>query len=186
MTSNLSSPLTVDVPYPVPKSFLPNLTAVDIPGDTGGAMNVSWSPGDASIVEHHVFVLTSDFSDVSGQTTTITAGAGLTSVEIREDSSGAPLVDGVAYYVAAIGLDQYGNASTNVTAIGPVYTRNDTALPTTLDVTYTDFTQGELDNTVLLARTKGLGCLLIFIKQEPDCECNAHPHHRRWQRFIFR
>ena len=157
VTSNLSSPLTVDVPYPVPKSFLPNLTAVDIPGDTGGAMNVSWSPGDASIVEHHVFVLTSDFSDVSGQTTTITAGAGLTSVEIREDSSGAPLVDGVAYYVAAIGLDQYGNASTNVTAIGPVYTRNDTALPTTLDVTYTDFTQGELDNTVLLARTKGLG-----------------------------
>ena len=73
VTSNLSSPLTVDVPYPVPKSFLPNLTAVDIPGDTGGAMNVSWSPGDASIVEHHVFVLTSDFSDVSDQTTTITA-----------------------------------------------------------------------------------------------------------------
>ena len=156
VTSNLSSPLNVDVPYPVPKSFLPNLTASDVPGDTGGVMNVSWSPGDVSIVEHHVFVFTSEFNDVSNLTTTLTAGADLTSIEVREDSTGTPLEDGVAYYVAAIGLDEYGNASTNVTTVGPVYTRNDTALPTTLDVTYTDFTQGELNNTVLLARTKGL------------------------------
>ena len=156
ITSNMSLPLSVTVPYPTPKSFIPNLTATDVPDDEGGAMNVSWSPGDESIVEHHVFVLPSTFNDVSGRTTTITADANATSVEITQDSTGAELIDGTAYYVAAIGVDVYGNASTNVTAIGPVYTRNDTGLTTTLDVSYTDFTQNELSETVLLARTEGL------------------------------
>ena len=157
ITSNMSLPLSVTVPYPTPKSFIPNLTAMDVPDDEGGTMNISWSPGDESIVEHHVFVLPSTFNDVSGRTTTITADANATSVEITQDSTGAELIDGTAYYVAAIGVDVYGNASTNVTAIGPVYTRNDTGLTTTLDVSYTDFTQNELSETVLLARTEGLG-----------------------------
>jgi hypothetical protein len=156
ITSNISAPLSVTVPYPAPKSFLPNLTAMDVPNDEGGVMNISWSAGDESIVEHHVFVLPSTFNDVSNRTTTITAEANATSVEITQDSTGAPLVDGTAYYVAAIGTDMYGNASMNVTAIGPIYTRNDTSLTTTLDVAYTDFTQNELTETVLLARTKGL------------------------------
>ena len=156
ITSNISAPLSVTVPYPIPKSFIPNLTAMDVPDDEGGAMNISWSPGDESIVEHHVFVLPSTFNDVSGQTTTITADANATYVEITQDSTGAELIDGTAYYVAAIGVDVYGNASTNVAAIGPVYTRNDTGLTTTLDVSYTDFTQNELSGTVLLARTEGL------------------------------
>ena len=156
VTSNLSLPLTTTIPYPIPKSFVPNLTASDVPDDEGGALNISWSPGDASIVEHRIFVLTTDFSDVSGQDTTLTANASATSLVVDEDSTGNPLVDGVAYYIAAIGLDIYGNASTNVTAIGPVYSRNDSALSTVIDVTYTDFTGGELDGTVLLARTKGL------------------------------
>ena len=93
---------------------------------------------------------------MSGQDTTLTANASATSLVVDEDSTGNPLVDGVAYYIAAIGLDIYGNASTNVTAIGPVYSRNDSALSTVIDVSYTDFTGGELDGTVLLARTKGL------------------------------
>ena len=156
ITSNISAPLSVTVPYPTPKSFIPNLTATDVPNDEGGAMNISWSAGDESIVEHHVFVLPSTFNDVSGQTTTITAEANATSVEITEDSTGTALVDGTPYFVAAIGVDVYGNASKNVTAIGPIYTRNDTSLTTTLDVVYTDFTQNELTETVLLARTEGL------------------------------
>ena len=104
------------MPYPLPKSFIPNLTAVDVPGDEGGALNISWSLGDESIVEHRLFVLPNNFSDVASQTTTLTTNATTTSLVIHEDSTGHPLVDGSAYYVAAIGLDVYGNASTNVTA----------------------------------------------------------------------
>ena len=156
ITSNVSAPLSVSVPYPTPKSYIPNLTASDVPDDDGGVMNISWSPGDASIVEHRVFVYSTDFNDVSGRTTTITAGSAATSVEVSEDSTGSPLVDGTPYYVAVLGVDVYGNASDNVTAVGPVYTRNDTAKITTLEVVYTDFTQNELTDTLLLARTEGL------------------------------
>ena len=164
ITSNMSLPLNVNVPYPTPKSFIPNLTASDVPNDEGGALNISWTPGDESIVEHHVFVLPYDFSDVSDQTNfqPLTAGQNATSLETSSDSTGTPLIDGTPYYVAAIGVDVYGNASMNVTTVGPVYTRNDTGLPTTLDVSYTDFTQNELEGVVLLARTEGLAVEVLL------------------------
>ena len=72
VTSNLSAPLSILVPYPTPKSYIPNLSAIDVPDDEGGAMAISWSTGDASIVEHHVYVLPNDFSDVAGLDTTLT------------------------------------------------------------------------------------------------------------------
>ena len=43
-------------------------------------------------------------------TTTLTASASTTSVAVEQDSTGALLVDGLGYYVAAIGVDVYGNA----------------------------------------------------------------------------
>ena len=92
-------------------------------------------------------------------TTTLTASASTTSVAVEQDSTGALLVDGLGYYVAAIGVDVYGNATTNVTAIGPVYTRNDTGLPTTIDVAYTDFTDNALEGLVLLARSQPLNAV---------------------------
>ena len=75
-----------------------------------------------------------------------------------EDSDGVPLVDGTGYYIAVIGIDGYGNASTNVTAFGPVFPRNDSELPTTIDVQYTDFT-GNQHDALLLARTRGLNAV---------------------------
>ena len=156
VSSNLSAPLSVTVPYPTPKSYIPNLTAIDVPDDDGSTMAISWSSGDASIVEHLVYVLPNDFTDVAGLDTVLTANATTTSFLTEEDSTGASLVDGLGYYVAAIGVDVYGNASTNVTTIGPVYTRNDTALPTTLEVVYTDFSENTLDGLVLLARSQPL------------------------------
>ena len=156
VTSNLSAPLSVTIPYPAPKSFIPNLTAMDVPEDDGGAMQINWTSGDVSIVQHHLFVLPYEFTDVAGLTTVLMADANATSIVAQTDSNGSSLVDGMAYYVAAIGLDEYGNASTNVSALGPVYTRNDTSLITTLEVAYTDFTQGAFEGTILLARNKGL------------------------------
>ena len=122
-------------------------------------MAISWSPGDESIVEHRLFVLPNEFTDVADLTTTLTASASTTSVAVEQDSTGALLVDGLGYYVAAIGVDVYGNATTNVTAIGPVYTRNDTALPTTIDVAYTDFADNTLEGLVLLARSQPLNAV---------------------------
>ena len=159
VTSNLSAPLSVSIPYPTPKSYIPNLSAIDVPDDEGGVMAISWSSGDASIVEHRVYLLPNDFTDVAGLDTVLTTNATTLSLSTGQDSTGGSLVDGLGYYVAAIGVDVYGNASTNVTTIGPIYTRNDTALPTTLDVAYTDFSDNTLDGLVLLARSQPLNGL---------------------------
>ena len=40
-----------------------------------------------------------------------------------------------------------------------MYTRNDTALPTTIDVAYTDFTDNALEGLVLLARSQPLNAV---------------------------
>ena len=158
VTSNLSAPLTVTIPYPAPKSFVPNLTAADVPDDDGGALSVSWSAGDPSIAEHQIFVFSTDFNDVSQRTTALKTNATVRSIHVVEDSDGAPLIDGTGYYIAVVGIDAYGNASTNVTAFGPVFPRNDSELPTTIDVQYTDFT-GNQHDALLLARTKGLNAV---------------------------
>jgi len=156
VTSNLSQPFSVDIPYPLPKSYVPNVTAADVKGDQGGALLVSWDKGDDSIVQHRVYLLNSDFSSIETRNTTLTTNGTTFSVEAREDSLGQALEDGTAYYVAVVGFDQYGNASSNVTAIGPVYTRNNTALTTTLDVTYTGFADEPSIPYVLLTRQGSL------------------------------
>jgi len=62
VTSNLSPPLEVVVPYPLPKSHVPDVAASDALSDTGGVMNISWGQGDASIVEHRIYLSPANFS----------------------------------------------------------------------------------------------------------------------------
>ena len=156
VTSNLSQPLNVVIPYPIPKSYLPNLTAGDVPSDNGGAMNIQWSQGDTSIVEHRVYIFATNFTNIAGVTTPHTTNATTHSLVVQQDSAGQPLVDGNPYFVAVVGFDEYGNASDNVTTVGPVYTRNDTALPTTLEVSYVGFAEETSIPYVLLARQESL------------------------------
>ena len=156
ITSNVSAPLVVDIPYPTPKSYVPNVTASDTPNDGGGALSIAWDQGDASIVQHRVYVESSNFTSIENLTTTHQISGTTFGLEVRTDSSGTALTDGTPYYVAVVGFDEYGNASASVAPLGPVYTRNDTALTTTLEMDYVDFAD-EVDlNTVLLARTEGL------------------------------
>ena len=156
VTSNISQPFSVDIPYPLPKSYVPNVTAMDVEGDEGGALSISWDSGDDSIVEHRIYVVNSDFSSIDSRNTTLTTDGATFSLETREDSNGQPIEDGTAYYVAVVGFDEYGNASSNVTTVGPVYARNNTPLTTTLDVTYTGFVDDSTVPYLLLTRQGSL------------------------------
>ena len=156
VVSNLSVPVTVTVPFPVPKSHVPNVSAMDAPNDTGGALDISWGAGDPSIVEHRIYVLNSNFTSIAEQSTVHITNATTFGLQVREDSLQAPLVDGTAYFVAVVGFDSYGNASDNISAFGPVYSRNDTALSTTLDVTFEGFDEVEGLDHLLLSRQRGL------------------------------
>ena len=95
--------------------------------------------GDPSIVEHQIFVFSTDFNDVSQRTTALKTNATVRIIVV-EDSDGAPLIDGTGYYIAVVGIDAYGNASPTSPPSDP-FSRNDSELPTTIDVQYTDFTE---------------------------------------------
>jgi hypothetical protein len=150
VTSNLSQPLEVAVPYPLPASFVPDVVVVDRPNDDGGVFDVSWGEGHYSIAEHHLFVSSLNFTNVSGLTPAVVEDATARSAVLSTDSNGAALLDGTAYYVAVIGVDEYGNFSESVDAVGPVYTRNDTVLASTLNVTFAGFIEEPSVSTLLL------------------------------------
>ncbi len=156
VTSNLSLPLDVVVPYPLPKSYVPDVTADDALDDTGGVLNVTWGQGDASIAEHRVYVSSSNFTSIEGMNSSATADDSTFALQINQDGSGQALADGLPYYVAVVGFDRYGNASSNVTALGPVFTRNNTALETGVEVAFTSFAEEASVDRLLLARSESL------------------------------
>ena len=165
VTSNLSAPLDVVVPYPLPKSFVPDVTASDALDDAGGVLNISWGQGDASIEHHRIYASSVDFSSIEGMNATATTNATTFGLQIDQDNDGQILTDGLPYYVAVVGFDQYGNASMNVTTVGPVYTRNNTALETHLEVTYTPFVNEPTVESLLLARSERFG-MVAYLHHE--------------------
>ena len=164
VTSNLSAPLSIYIPYPPPQSYIPNITAGDHPGDSGGVLDVSWSSGHASITHHNVYVSSTNFTSIAELNASIVVPSSVLMANISVDDEGQPLTDGIAYYVTVVGVDQYGNASQQVIANGPFYTRNDTVLVTTLDVSYVGFTEDTAISQVLL-------------KEDGSLHVTAHLHH---------
>ena len=164
VTSNLSAPMNINVPYPLPPSYIPNVTATDRPDDDGGILDVRWDAGDASIEQHRVYVSKVNMTSITGMTPTLLANDSTFNATISMDDAGQAIENGVAYYVAVVGEDAFGNYSESVTAVGPVYARNDTAIPTTIDVNYTDFSNGFIPDRILLSTQSGLDAV-------------AHLHH---------
>ncbi|MDG1552617.1 MAG: hypothetical protein P8Q87_03730, partial [Candidatus Poseidonia sp.] len=156
VTSNLSAPLSITVPYPLPQSYIPNVTAVDRPGDSGGVLDVTWSSGHSSVTEHQIYLSAVNFTSVNGMSPSKTTSASVFNATLNIDDDGNALLDGTPYFVAVVGVDQFGNFSDDATAFGPVFTRNDSALTTSLDVSYLGFTSEESISHVLLKKNGAL------------------------------
>jgi len=150
VTSNLSQPVEVTVPYPLPESYVPNVAAADRPNDNGGVLDVTWGQGHATLDEHHLYVSITNFTSLSNMTPAFVANATTRAASLSTDSNGTALSDGTAYYIAVVGVDVYGNFSDAVETVGPVYTRNDTVLASTLNVTFAGFTEEPSVSTLLL------------------------------------
>ena len=152
VTSNLSSPVQVTVPFPLPESFVPDLTVTDRPNDTGGALSVAWGEGQPTLVEHHVFLSASNFSSLEGMTPVAIENATTRTTVLLLDANNTSLLDGTPYYVVVVGVDTYGNFSPDVVPFGPVYTRNDSVLTTDLTVNYSSFASESTISSLLLKR----------------------------------
>lgn len=137
VTSNLSNVLTVSIPYPGPPGDIENLSVNDVQNDGGGQLLASWNMGSELVQSYEIYVLNFDFNstdnvssslDIS-QRSQVSIMLNQTSEYTNEQGqviSSQPIENGVPYYVAIVGLNEYGNKSSEVASIGPVYARNDT------------------------------------------------------------
>ena len=136
VTSNLSNILTVTIPYPLPPSAIQNVSALDVPDDEGGALQVSWDIGPEIVNSYEIYVTDYEHNTTSNltpvvslsdrtQLSTVVDKTSIVSDILGIQSGGLELVDGTAYFVSVVGVDEFGNKSTEVTSVGPVYSRND-------------------------------------------------------------
>ncbi len=136
VTSNLSNLLTVTIPFPAPPSAIQNVSAQDVPDDEGGVLQASWDIGPEIVSSYEVYVTdyqhnsTSNLSAVVSisdrtQLSTLIDRSSIVIDSSGQQSGGLDLVDGHPYFLSVVGVDEFGNKSTEVTSVGPVYSRND-------------------------------------------------------------
>ena len=136
ITSNLSTILSVTIPYPTPPSAITGVTAQDTPNDGGGSLDIAWPAGDDTITEYKIYINTMNVSNLSS-TVALASYSGSTTPDILNATVSCcaldlQLVDGTAYWVSVIGYDALGNTTDAIQSFGPVYTRNDTIRPADL------------------------------------------------------
>ena len=136
LRSNLSDVLTVEVPYPAPPPAVTNLVAADVAADQGGHLSVSWDDATTTTAQSfQIFVRPQPFNSSTGLTPAANVDAGtsppvmvnMTSAFTDASSAvtpSAPLIDGTAYHIGVLSVDEHGNTSTLATT-GPVLPRND-------------------------------------------------------------
>ena len=141
VTSNLSSRLSVTIPFPAPPTAIQGLTVVDTPGDNGGSLDLAWDALLNTPSDYRVFVESTEILSLENLTELVTtntpSGSASYSLNITTTSDGSPLVDHVDYWVAVVAYDEYGNTSEQFSSVGPVNTLNNSlrASNITLSVT---------------------------------------------------
>ena len=134
ITSNLSNSLEVTVPYPAPPAAILGTQLIDVSGDEGGVLQLTWTHSQDSFTHYDVYLETSSFSDISS----LTAQSTIASTENSALFTG--LTDGQEYWAAVVAVDQYGNSTNAVTSVGPSYSRNDVPNAVNLQMTTTSQT----------------------------------------------
>ncbi len=125
VVSNYSNQINVSIPFPAPPEIIQGLTASDVSDDEGGVISVEWNLLENDYISnYHLFHATIELnpSDDFTQLQSILI-ANQTNTHLVDN-----LVDGVGYWFGIVAEDLFGNYSSQMAVIGPVYARNDTAI----------------------------------------------------------
>ncbi len=150
--SNYSTTLTVVVPpLPPPDIYPPEavsiVNATDVPNDSGGVIEISWPHSNSSDVDwYSVYVNNTGFSDINSTTqiANYTFEENITSHLFNTSA------DGISYYFGIICGDKVGNINWSVTTVGPVYSRNDTIVNSSMNFNI-DTGGGDDNNSEIIA-----------------------------------
>ena len=126
VTSNMSAPLTVTVPFPAPPAAVAGFNFVDTPGDEGGSLDLSWNISIDGAVEYGVYLETQAIEaiDALQPIATIEHSTENQIMVLSTVDEGLTIIDGTDYYAAVVAFDEYGNATTSFSALGPVISLN--------------------------------------------------------------
>ena len=122
VTSSMSTPVLVTIPYPGPPSAVNGLTLSDTTNDTGGSLDVTWNISSDGPVEYRVYVESSNISSLDGLVAiaTLPHSTNQPTMSVNTAEVGSILVDGTPYYAAVVAFDSYGNATSSFSTAGPV------------------------------------------------------------------
>lgn len=137
VTSNLSNVLTVSIPYPGPPGEIGNLSVNDVENDGGGKLHATWDLGSELVQSYEIYVVDFEFNSTDNissslnisQRSQVSSLLNQTSSytdELGQTVLSRAIENGVPYYVAIVGVNEYGNKSSEVVSLGPIYARNDT------------------------------------------------------------
>ena len=132
--SNYSEVETVVVPPLLPPDTespeaVEVVTATDVGNDSGGVIEVSWSPSNSSDIGWYaVYVDSNPFSSIVNQTEIANFTVYDNTTSLLYNSSG----DGIDHYFGVVCADLVGNVNWTVTTAGPVYSRNNSVRPSNL------------------------------------------------------
>ena len=134
-TSNLSNLLEITIPYPAPPAQITNVTISDVEEDSGGSVTITWDEPNSTIDHYAIYLDNSPFDNVSSMSAVSILGYGNNSTDI------SGLTDGLSYWAAVVGVDMYGNYTSEVVSIGPTYPRNDVPSSVDLELSISDTIQ---------------------------------------------
>ena len=126
VTSNMSAPLLVSVPFPAPPAAVTGFNFVDTPGDEGGSLDLSWNISIDGAVEYGVYLETQAIETIDAlqPIATIAHSTENPIMALSTLDEGLTIVDGTDYYAAVVAFDEYGNATASFSALGPVISLN--------------------------------------------------------------
>ena len=171
ITSNLSSPLTVTIDPPPPDTTPPepvtNLTVLDVPGDEGGHLLITWDDGGSDDLHHHlVFVDTVQFTNASTRVHVANLTAGNSSIVVNMTSdildntggvqqTGMAIMNNVDHYVAVVAVDAIGNLNETVVTVGPARALNNSNIISSITVTVVTSSNLDVDGSSLPSVKRG-------------------------------
>lgn len=146
VTSNMSTPTTLTIPYPSPPAAVANLTVVDTPNDTGGSLDISWDISIDGAVEYQVYIESESIDSIENLTalTTIPHTTTAPTMMLNTTPLGITTIDNEGTYVAVVAFDSYGNATTEFSMVGPVVSLNNSLR--SAELTYDLTTTGSNEN----------------------------------------
>ncbi|MAZ43392.1 MAG: hypothetical protein CMB19_05630 [Euryarchaeota archaeon] len=145
VTSNMSIPLTVTVPFPAPPAAVAGFTVVDTPSDEGGSLDFMWNISIDGAVEYRAYLETQSIQNLSGlqPIATIAHTTDHPTMSLSTADEGITTIDGVEYYAAVVAFDGYGNSTSAFSTLGPVVSLNNSQRTAHID--YDLSTSGDFD-----------------------------------------